>query len=530
MTRLDTQKLQESYEKLPYKSQAYTQSHPNRLATLGHIFQISPAPITQCRVLELGCASGGNIIPLAWYLPQSEFVGIDISKGQASACKKAVSDLGLSNITVHNQNIADVTDALGTFDYIICHGVFSWVPEDIQNHIFRIASDCLNERGIAYISYNTYPGWHAKEMVRNMMLYHSSHFDTLEQRLNQARASINFLADAVEKEGDRSYALVIKNELETLRQSGDWYLYHDYMEVVNTPIYFHQFCKRADRYGLQYLGEAEFGVMFSNDFSAKTNATLEEISQDIIQKEQYMDFLRNRPFRQTLLCSKKLDIRRYLDADCLASLLVASEASPEVDTVDLAPQVVQQFKIRDGFYIETASPELKTALLILKRSWPGAVSFPTLFTETATYLEKVFGLQSGHQASKKDLGRELFQCYINGGVRLTTWQNEFFNEISNRPQVSALTLYQVDQGDFIATPDHEKISLDSMSRQIVRLLDGAHDQSQILDNLQSLVRDGFLEIKQHGLPVKDNQKTRLLIKAKIDQLLSVLLSSKLLTG
>ncbi len=528
--RSDIRLLEKSYERLPYLSQAYTQSHPNRLATLAHLFQIQPVPITRCRVLELGCAAGGNIIPLAWHLPESEFVGIEMAPGQAKTGQQTVSGLGIENLRIREANILEVDDSLGSFDYIICHGVFSWVPREVQDKILRIAGELLNPRGVAYISYNTYPGWHVKEMIRNMMLYHAGHFDSLEQQLGQARATINFLADAVEMDGDRTYALALKKELQILRNADDWYLFHDYLEVVNEPVYFHQFCGRAEAYGLQYLAEAEFGAMFSDDFSPQTNATLEEISQDIIQKEQYMDFLRNRPFRQTLLCHQGVEINRYLDADGLQNLLIASQARPEREDVDLSPQVAEKFTIQEGVFIETRSPELKTALLVLNRHWPRAVAFDTLLEETVSYLRKVFAPEIQRQTVRKELGRELLQCYISRGVQLTTWQNTFCDRISDRPQVSKLTLYQVGQGPYIVSPDHEKISLDHMSRQIVRLLDGDHDRESILERMDAMVGDGYLQVTRHGMPVTDRPKIRLMIEDKFETVMSVLRKSRLLVA
>lgn len=159
------EKLRQSYTEVPYHSQAYSNSHPDRLATLGRIFNLSPASVENCRVLELGCASGGNIIPMAYYLPESEFVGIELNEGHVELAKKAASDLAVKNIQIRQGNILEADISLGIFDYIICHGVFSWVPESVQNKILSIASENLAENGIAYISFNTYPGWHMREMI-----------------------------------------------------------------------------------------------------------------------------------------------------------------------------------------------------------------------------------------------------------------------------------------------------------------------------------------------------------------------------
>jgi len=369
------EKLRKSYKEVPYLSQAYVNSHPERLSTLAKIFNMSPAPVTSCRVLELGCASGGNLIPMAYFLPESDFVGIELAEGHAESGQKTVKELGLRNLDIQHANILEVDASLGMFDYIICHGVFSWVPESVQEKILSIASENLSEQGVAYISYNTYPGWHMREMVRHMMLYHASQFDEPDKKIGQARAFIDFLANAVGANTNDPYAILLRNELESLKNSGDWYIFHDLMEVVNTPIYFHQLIERADQHGLQYLADASFSMMFHNDFSDEVNRTLDNVSHDIIQKEQYMDFLRNRQFRQTLLCKKELELKRNLDSDSLTGLLVASSTTPEISEIDLTPGKIHKFQIPDGLFIETENPVIKAGLKILKQHWPKALSF-----------------------------------------------------------------------------------------------------------------------------------------------------------
>jgi cyclopropane fatty-acyl-phospholipid synthase-like methyltransferase len=165
-----------SYDKVPYESEPFVQTHPDRLATLGRLFGLSPVPITQCRVLELGCAGGGNLIPMACQLPQSRFVGVDFSKRQVEMGRKVIQVLSLSNIRIGLANIMDVDQTWGVFDYIICHGVYSWVADDVQEKILSIAKENLAENGIAYVSYNTYPGWHMREMIRQWIFCVTAHF------------------------------------------------------------------------------------------------------------------------------------------------------------------------------------------------------------------------------------------------------------------------------------------------------------------------------------------------------------------
>ncbi len=141
-----------SYDALPYTSDPFPNTHPALLAAIAHLFAIDAAPLPAARVLELGCASGGNIIPLAARHPQASFVGVDLSGAQVAAGQKRIADLGLANIALHCQSFSEFTGHDAAFDYIICHGVYSWVPAALRETIFRICRENLSPRGIALIS------------------------------------------------------------------------------------------------------------------------------------------------------------------------------------------------------------------------------------------------------------------------------------------------------------------------------------------------------------------------------------------
>ena len=157
-----------SYDEVPYHSFPFPETHPDRLAMIGRLFGLIPPDVTRCRVLELGCAGGGNIMPMAALYPNSRFVGIDLSARQVEAGTRNISQLGLSNIELRHGSITDVDDSWGQFDYILCHGVYSWVPAAVQDKILDICKWNLSPDGIAYVSYNTLPGWHMRGMIREI--------------------------------------------------------------------------------------------------------------------------------------------------------------------------------------------------------------------------------------------------------------------------------------------------------------------------------------------------------------------------
>jgi SAM-dependent methyltransferase len=167
-----------SYDEVPYKSYPYRQSHPERLATIATLFGMSTRPIEKARVLEIGCAAGGNLIPMADRLPESEFIGVDFSKRQIADGQAVISEVGLKNVRLAHGDVRKLDTELGKFDYILSHGVYSWIPDDAQDALLAACGKHLAPQGVAYISYNTYPGWHMRGMIRDIMSYRAKRFAT----------------------------------------------------------------------------------------------------------------------------------------------------------------------------------------------------------------------------------------------------------------------------------------------------------------------------------------------------------------
>ena len=126
---------------------------------------------------------------------------------------------------IQQRNILELGDELGRFDYILVHGVYSWVPDDVQTKILSVCREHLNPSGVAYISYNTNPGWRMRGMLRDMMPFHTEQFSDPKTKARQARSLIQFLAEAAT--GDNPYGMLLKKELASMKEWPDEYFLHD---------------------------------------------------------------------------------------------------------------------------------------------------------------------------------------------------------------------------------------------------------------------------------------------------------------
>ena len=466
-----------------------------------------PAPVGRARVLEVGCASGGNLIPMAVGLPDATFVGFDRSERQVNAARQTVAALGLTNVRVEHLDVRDVTRELGTFDYVVCHGVYSWVARDVQDHILRFCQECLAPNGVVYVSYNTYPGWHMRGIVRDVMLYHAKQFADPIVRVRQARNLLDFLSQSVTQQDD-PYSLLLKQEVEVIRQSRDAYLYHDHLEDENNPVYFHQFAERAAAAGLQYLGEVEFRVMLAGNYPPEVRSVLQTLSPDGTHLEQYMDFLRNRMFRQTLLCHRGVPLVPQVKPELLAGLAAASPVRPEADPLDVRSTATDRFLGLDGSAVTTREPVLKAALVHLRRAWPQAVPFGELLAAARDL--------NGSSRSAADDGRALAEgllsCYASASeslVELHTGPFPFVREPGDRPTASPLARRQAADGsNWVTNLRHEAVGLNNVDRLLLPYLDGTRDRGELAEVVVELARKGEYSVKQQDQPVTDPPRVR----------------------
>ena len=147
-------------------------------------------------------------------------------------------------------------------------------------------------------------------------------FDGPQERVANARALLDMLVKATEGSND-AYCFLLRNEFEILRRTSDSYLLHEHLEADNEPMYFHQFMEMADAHGLQFLAESYLLSTWISQTAGPAEKVVRDLASDILELEQYTDFLRNRMFRKTLLCRKGIDLVREFDPRVLQSMYVA---------------------------------------------------------------------------------------------------------------------------------------------------------------------------------------------------------------
>ncbi len=514
--------LKTSYDEVPYESNPFPQTHPEHLATLAALFGMKPPPVASARVLELGCASGGNLIPHAVNYPDARFLGIDLSGRQVIQGQTTITALNLDNIELRHASITDVDEDYGQFDYIICHGVYSWVPDEVQQHILQVCCKNLSANGVAYVSYNTYPGWHMREMVRDMMRYHTGQLPDPGSQVTQARALLDFLSTNAPQTQDNAYGKLLKAELDLLSKQRNSYLFHEHLEEVNAPIYFHQLAERAAACGLQYLAESNFSAMLAGNFPAEVAETLRKIAPEIIRMEQYMDFLRNRQFRQTLLVHDDVPLKRNLGPEEVQQFHVATLAKKIDDDEKAENESTDEvsYKTAAGAQLVTRRPLFKSAMAVLQDCWPASIHFDELLERALSAIPVDESPANLKDQAATALGQDLLKAYSANIVAFSLAASPFATGPGQRPQTTALVRRQAEQGQRVTTLRHQSANVDDFGRHLLLLLNGKRDRAEIVDALTTQVMAGVFTLARDGTPVTDQTEIKGLLTEGVARLLT----------
>ncbi|MBI4523611.1 MAG: methyltransferase regulatory domain-containing protein [Deltaproteobacteria bacterium] len=476
------------YDELLYTGYPFAQSHPDRLATLAMLFGMKPAPVESCGILELGCGDGANLIPMAFGLPGSRLVGID-SAARSIAKGKAMADaLGLRNISLHQLNVLEISPEFGQFDYIIAHGLYSWVPPAVQDKILSVCKMNLAPQGVAYVSYNTYPGGHLRQMIREMMLFHVRGMTDPLERIGQARGLVKFLSESQPQSDE--YALLLQKELDRTLAREDHAIYHDDLAEINRPVYFREFIEHAARHGLQYLTEAHLLESQTSVFPPQVAEVLKQEGVSIIAQEQYLDFIKCRRFRQTLLCHDRIGLDRSFNAEPVRHFYIASSARPVSTKPNVASSsAVEEFRASNGAVMSTSDPLAKAAMLFLGELWPQSCRLDQLLLKARVLLGP--GASQHEERPEREIAAlcEFFlKNYRVDVVELHAHQPSFKAVASECPAVSPLARLQARHDTIVTNLRHMTVELtDSLGRNLLLLLDGTRNRATLLRELVAMM-------------------------------------------
>jgi len=472
----------ESYDELPYSSRVYHGTHPRQIAAIGKLLGLDVADIDGCRVLEIGCGTGGSLISCATSLPGGRFVGVDYSQHQIDIAQSVVEGLGIDNIEFLQKNILEIDVSFGEFDYIIAHGIYSWVPEEVKNKLMEVCKQNLSEKGVAYVSHNTYPGAYYLLKVRDMMLYHVRNITDTQERVDAARKFFSFMLESVPLSSTVQGA-VLKKLRSVLDITDDSYLAHEYLDIFNEPVLFHKIADDAADLGLQYLGDADFIRRQFDEFPHDTWDSICSFGESVVEQEQYGDFVKDIMFRKTLFCHAGKPLNETIEQANMKGVYV-SALSHFQEVVDNS---AEKYKNDTGASIDIRHPVLRVVMRHLVNTRPMAASFDEL---CETVVQQKISLSDDVIDQLKIW---LLRAYSNGFIELSADNPVPKLEVDNYPKASSFSRFQAKSGPDVINLCHQNARLNTFAMYLLPFLDGTENLEGLVNKMAHLQSEGVLE-------------------------------------
>ena len=455
------------YDRVDYPGHAYPQTHPDRLATLAHLFGLEPADPARCRVLELGCGDGANLMAIAEASPGCRLAGIDLAATAIDKGRRVARELGLANVELHAGDIGRLPAGLGEFDYVIAHGVYSWVPEPVREALLAACRRHLAPNGVAFVSYNVLPGGHRRRLLREAMLMHLEGIDEPVARTAAARDFLDWIL-AAQARDPASAASVLAQEAARAAKRTDAGLFHDDLSGEFHLLHFRDFCEAAASHDLQFLAEADFTAMQDPPLSPAGRARLDAWAPDLVAREQYRDFLVERRFRQSLLCHADVALGSEVGADRLEGLAMSCSLAPQGEA---GADGSLSYRTADDGPFATRDPVVQAAIAKLRDAWPKALPIGAL----ADAARREAGAEAGRRLADFALA-----AFCAGLAQVHVRQPDFAIEAGERPLASALARLQAREAATVTGRLGNTILLDDpLARRLVPLLDGTRDRAAL---------------------------------------------------
>lgn len=375
------------YDEMPYASYPIEWTAPERLALASMLHAGPRLEMNSYRVLELGCGNGANLLPLAFFRQHGEFVGVDGAQRPIAQASASASQLRLSNICFIHADFREADSKLaGEFDFIVAHGVISWVPDAVLDELFRLCAQRLRSGGLLYLNYNCYPGWKVRGLVREFLLEHTAASPSLPERAKQAQAAAAQLAASLRTQ-EHAYSQLLANEFEFVRDGAPGYVAHEFLAEENHAFWRSEFLARARQHGFEFVADADFNYP-SRRIDENLPVTLRERALLGRSLEDTVDLLCYRQLHSPILTrgswrSAALSLEEFAGlhlASCLERMPPRSEAGV-------------RFKHPSGYEVDVTRVDLLETFARLRPLWPRALPLRTLGLDLPAVMEDLLLLQ-----------------------------------------------------------------------------------------------------------------------------------------
>lgn len=450
-----------SYDQIEYVSRPFRQTHPDRISAIARLFGVPAADPRTARVLDIGCGDGGNIIPMALAMPQARFYGFDLAETPVARANERVRQLGLTNVRIEALDLLSFPENAGEFDYILAQGFYSWIPDEVRSAYLKLLAKHLAPNGIAYVSFNAYPGARFRHAWRDGAKFHTSLLGLNEspQRVEESCRMLEWMAAASTKPDH--WSTIAGDMVRAVQTKGANWVAHDDFGPFFQPFYFHEVAEAAGNHGLQYLSDAVYSDTLPHNIVPDVQQILEGLGRKSpILREQYYDFIELRPFRQSLFCREGVPVQRPERAEALRQMHFSSPSEIQSFSSDGSCTARNPLS---GLTVEVPSP-MRKLLQELRLAWPCSVPFSQLAIA---------------ETDRAEVAELLLRLYGVSLLEAHTFPQVCGDGSESHPRAWPLCRLEAAKGLPVTTRLHIQIQVDEESAKLIQRLDGESSREQL---------------------------------------------------
>ncbi len=468
-------------------------AQPDRLAIMATLYGLAPAQPSVARVLELRCGDGAHLQAMAARYRGAHFVGIETDRLLIEQARRSSEALRLSNVEFTHLEVEKLGSARfdEPFDYIICHDLFSALRPSQQAALLRLCRESLAPDGVAYVGYDTYPGWKMREVVRDAMRFNVRGVDHAALKLAHGRAMLQWLDENAHAK--TAYGRMLVNEASRIAGWSDARLFGESFERECHPCYFSEFVARARQQRLALLGEANFSEQAVHQRGKKLAAALGHLAgEDWVGAEQCLDFLRNRTSRQTLLVHAHA--AASIDRSPRSGLLTRMHSSCDYEQAPMQSPYEQEREFRSptGRTIRTENLVMQAMLQAWAQAFPHSLGFDELLAATQ---HRRFGQ---HQAPTRDeVAETMLRFAREGVVQLHVEAVVAGRARDRRPRAfePARVAAAIDQS-IVWNLRLEPVGITPGESTVLAMLDGTLDAVELRERLVAMAERGAIDLRR----------------------------------
>ncbi len=466
------------------ESAPVAEAHPCNLAALARLHGVAAVDPAQARVLEISCGEGGHLLPIAWQLPGAHCVGVESDAARSTRSRNLQAAAGIRNARILDRLDDLLSSDAGRFDYIIVREELSFLTPNQRDQVFALCRQRLAPAGVAYFGYNTHPGWKLRGILRDLLQRQTAAFAQRKDKYDTALHTLRFLQDALGAVSTPQ-AQWLQSEAEALLDADPRFVFQEYLDKTHEPLWFDEFVGHLERNGLAYLCDVELMASDPSALGPELASTVLALG-DRKQREQVMDFVGLRSFRQSVVVGSDVARRQSPDVSAVRHLAFAADLTPP-DALHLEDEVQVRFVGQGGGDVFVKHPLVKAALVFLTREFPSSLSFPVLLSTAQGVLQRRGAERVANDASA--LEYELFALFAAKLIAAEPAPRRKPSPETSSPGVSPLARAQAATRK-IATFRHALLMLDDLGASIIGLLAEQHSRDAVVAQVATGLKSG----------------------------------------